>query len=99
MSESSECSRIQVGYSKCIKCGESYDITKTSTTDNSSCSFDAIHNFCPKCRPKLTLGQQVIGFTYVGGVFTWFLTRDMVLKPTIRAARKLFKGLSDWADR
>jgi len=83
---------------KCIKCGEPYDITETSTADNWTCSPDTISKFCPKCRPIIDW-KAVYGLTCAGGVLAWFWTSEVVLKPTIRTTRKLFKGLSDWAEK
>ena len=99
MCEHSEYRQIPVRYPQCAKCGESYDITKTSSDDKSSCSSYAIEHYCPKCRPRLTMGQKAFGYAYVAGGLSWITMRELLLKPTVRGAKRLLKGLSDWAEK
>lgn len=99
MNDGKGASGIPDGYSKCIQCGKSYDKNQTSKEDMSSCSCYAIENYCPECRPKLTLGQKALGYTYVAGGITWITVKELMLKPTVRRTRKLFKSISDWADK
>ena len=57
---------------------------------------------CRSCLPEPeppTLAQKAVGIAIIAPVLTYFAATECVAKPAIRTAKKLLKGLGDWAER
>lgn len=68
---------------KCKECGK-------------VCYFDRI--LCNDCYSEPTLGQKALAIAIITPGAAYFAATELVAKPAIRKARKLLKGLSDWAE-